>query len=257
MRLNGKFTWLLAGVLAVLLALSGCSSKTKTKQEESADTHLQLGVRYIDMDKLAIAREHLEKAHSLDSQNARITNALAYLYEKLKQPERARKLYEEALDTTSEDLGVLNNYGRFLCDRGRYETGLEYLKQAIDSPLNNRQWLALTNAGRCELAQEHTAKAEAYFRQALQLQPFYAAALSDMQAISYRKGEYWAAKGFLGRYLSVARHTSQTLWYAYQTERALGNQAAAEDYKKLLHETYPLSEQAQQLDSVRQKNNGE
>ncbi|MGR9115496.1 MAG: type IV pilus biogenesis/stability protein PilW [Gammaproteobacteria bacterium] len=252
MRLNIKNRVLQTGVFVTALAMLACGTSGPSKdKKESADIHLQLGVRYLDMNKLSFAKEHLEKALEIDSDHTEALNALAFLYEKLKQPEEAEELYEDAIDTAPEDFGVQNNFGRFLCEQGKYERGLGYLKQAASAPLNSRQWLALTNAGRCELTQNHTDTAEAYFRQALQLQPFYSPALLEMQKLSYQKGEYWDAKGFLGRYLSVGKHTSETLWYAYQTERALGNRFAAENYRKMLLDIFPLSKEAKQIRSVR------
>lgn len=236
------------------VTMSACSSTGTVKnKKERADVHVQLGVRYLSMDKLNFAKENLEEALDLDPGNAEALNALAFLHEKLLKPEEAEELYEEAHDAAPDDLGVLNNFGRFLCEHGRYEKGISYLKQAFSSPLNNRQWLALTNAGRCELTQGRVDAAEAYFRQALQLHSFYAPALLEMQKLSYQKGEYWAAKGFLERYLSVGKHTAETLWHAYQTERALGNRSAAEEYREMLLETFPLSKEAKQIISVRQK----
>ncbi|MGR9045095.1 MAG: type IV pilus biogenesis/stability protein PilW [Gammaproteobacteria bacterium] len=254
MRLDGKRIVRLLYAAAVAVTLIACSSSgTKSGNKESADIHLQLGVRYLGMDKLSFAKEHLDKAYDLDSGNAEVLNALAFLHEKLRQPEVAEDYYEDALDSAPENLSVLNNFGRFLCEQGEYEKGIDYLKRSIDSPYNDRQWLALTNAGRCELTQDHIDAAEAYFRQTLRLQPFYAPALLEMQKISYLKAEYWDAKGFLGRYLSVGKHTAETLWYAYQTERALGNRATAEGYRKELLEAFPLSEEAKKIISARKK----
>ena len=253
MQLNGKLGILQICVFAMAMAMLACSSTgTARNKKESADIHLQLGIRYLGMDRLSFAKEHLEKAVELDSGNAEALNALAFLYEKLRQPEKADELYEDALDAAPDDLSVQNNFGRFLCEHGQYEKGMNYLKQAVSSPLNNRQWLALTNAGRCELKQGRVDAAEAYLRQALQIDASYAPALLEMQKLSYQKAEYWAAKGFLGRYLSVGKHTAETLWYAYQTERALGNRSAAEDYRKMLLETFPLSKEAKQIISARQ-----
>jgi type IV pilus assembly protein PilF len=73
-----------------------------------------------------------------------------------------------------------------------------------------------------------------------------------MQKMSYLSGEYWAAKGYLQRYLSVADHTSGTLWFGMQTERALGNQALAKEYQNLLLEKFPLSDEAKQIKPVLQ-----
>lgn len=240
---------------SLLVLLSACSlfGSSGSSNVEAADTQLQLGIRYMGMNKLAIAKEHLERSVDLNSKNVEARNALAYLYEKLNDFEAAEDSYEKALGLNSEDFSVLNNYGRFLCERGEYQEGMELLEQAVANPLNNRQWLAATNAGRCALMQDNSGIAEAYLRQALQVQPSYAPALLAMQKLSYQKGDYWAAKGFYERYVSVSRQTAESLWYAYQTERALGNQNAAEQYKKQLLESFPLAEETKRIYSAQDK----
>ncbi len=241
-------------VASLLLALPACSLfDSRVDSVDAADTQLQLGVRYMSMDKLAIAKEHLERSVDLNSKNVEAHNALAFLYEKLNDEESARESYEYALKLNAEDLSVLNNLGRFLCERGEYEEGMAYLDKAVRSPLNNRQWLATTNAGRCALAQKKSTMAEAYLRQALQRQPNYAPALESMQKLSYQNGDYWAAKGFYERFSSVSRQTAEALWYAYQTERALGNQEVAERYKSQLMESFPLAEETKRIYSAQEK----
>jgi len=239
----------LALVLCVT-ALVACGS-AGTKSNNAEDVHLQLGVRYLSMNKLELAKENLQLALKKNSGNTQAHNALAFLYEKLNQTDKAKEHYETALALTPDDLGVKNNFGRFLCEHGRFEEGMALLSETSSNPLNDRQWLALTNAGRCGLSMGQKQQAENYFRQALQLNSAYAAALSEMQKIAYEKGDYWASKGFLQRYLGVAAHTAETLWFAAQTERALGNKELAREYKNLLLEKFPLSAEAQKIAAVK------
>ncbi len=244
--------WVCGLFLAV--ALTACTSwfDKDTKRDDSASIYLQLGVRYMDLGKLEIAKENLQLAQEKDPDNSQVHNAFAFLYEKLNDNKLAQENYERALDVSPDDWSVQNNYGRFLCDRGEYEQGMALLTQAISTQLNDRQWLALTNAGRCQLAMKQQQSAKAYFKQALILNNTYAPALLEMQKMSYLSGEYWAAKGYLQRYLSVADHTSGTLWFGMQTERALGNQALAKEYQNLLLEKFPLSDEAKQIKPVLQ-----
>lgn len=235
----------------LVAALVACGSANDTKEDDSGDIHLQLGVRYLGMNKLELARDNLLLALDEDSHNTQAHNALAFLYEKLNQPDNAKEHYETALDLTPDDLGVKNNFGRFLCEHGKFEDGMALLVQASSSPLNDRQWLALTNAGRCQLGIGQKQQAENYFRQALQFNKAYAPALSEMQKIAYEKGDYWAAKGFLQRYLGVASHTAETLWFAAQAERALGNKELAREYRHLLLEKFPLSIEAKKIGGVK------
>jgi type IV pilus assembly protein PilF len=234
----------------MVAALAACSSTSNTKSDNSEDVHLQLGVRYLSMNKLELAKENLLLAVKNNSGNGQAHNALAFLYEKLNQPDKAKDHYETALDLMPDDLGVKNNFGRFLCEHKTFEQGMDLLAEASSNPLNDRQWLALTNAGRCKLSMGQKQQAENYFRQALQLNNAYAPALSEMQKITYEKGDFWAAKGFLQRYLGVAGHTAETLWFAVLTERALGNKELAGEYKKLLLEQFPLSNEAKKIAGV-------
>ncbi|MDO9142299.1 MAG: type IV pilus biogenesis/stability protein PilW, partial [Methylobacter sp.] len=105
----------------------------------------------------------------------------------------------------------------------------------------------LTNAGRCQLGMGQKQLAENYFKQALQYNKTYSPALAEMQKIAYQNGDFWASKGYLQRYLGVANHTAETLLFAAQTEQALGNKELAREYKNLLLEKFPLSNEAQKI----------
>lgn len=238
---------LLASALTACAGMGGASAKNK----ESADVHLQLGVRYMGMNKLELAKENLLVALKKDPDNVKVHNALAFLYEKINLYDEANDHYETGLKLAPDDLGAQNNYGRFLCERGKYEEGTALLTQASSTPLNDRPWMALTNLGRCHVGMGQPQQAETYFRQALDTNAAYAPALLEMQKLSYKKGEYWAAKGYLQRYLAVAPHTAETLWYAMQAERALGNQEPAEEYRQQLLEKFPLSDEAKKTQSVK------
>lgn len=229
--------------------VAGCSSVDGIKNHPS-DVHLQLGVRYLSLNKLELAKENLEQALKSNSDNPQAHNALAFLYEKLNQADKAKEHYETALDLMPDDLGVKNNYGRFLCEHGEREEGMELLTEASSNPLNDRQWMALTNAGRCQLSMGQKPLAENYFKQALQQNNVYAPALAEMQKVAYEKSDFWASKGYLQRYLGVASHTPETLWFAVLSERALGNKELANEYKKLLLEKFPLSNEAKKIAGV-------
>jgi type IV pilus assembly protein PilF len=235
-------------VFFLSVTLIACTTEGGSKKSDNpADVHLQLGVRYLSLNKLEIAKENLQQALRLEPDNVQAHNALAFLYEKLHNVEEAHDQYEKAIDLAPDDLGVQNNFGRFLCEHGEHEKGMALLGPVSSNPLNDRQWLALTNAGRCQLAIGQKQQAEAYLRQALQLNQAYAPALLEMQRLSFQKGDYWSAKGFLQRYLSVAEHTAETLWIAMQTERAQGNNALANEYQNLLLERFPLSDEARKI----------
>ncbi len=237
----------------IFAGLISCASLTdEDKKKESGSIYLQLGVRYLDLDKLEIAKENLQIALTKDPDNVQVHNAYAFLYEKLMDNQQASDHYERALALSPDDWSVQNNFGRFLCDRGKYKQGLTLLLLASSTQLNDRQWIALTNAGRCQLAINSIQSAKSYFEQALLLNFAYAPALLEMQKISFQNRDYPEARSYLGRYLMVGVYTSGLLWIAMQTEFALGSPAKAEHYQQLLVEHFPLSYEAKQLKPVLQ-----
>ncbi|MEQ1558433.1 MAG: type IV pilus biogenesis/stability protein PilW [Methyloglobulus sp.] len=244
-----KITRVTVGLLSMTLV--ACSWFSAGSDEKPTDVYMQLGVRYMELNKLELAKENLQKAVDKDSDNYRAHSALGYLYEKINKLDNAKQHYEAALSIAPDDAGVQNNFGRFLCERRQFDKGLALLIQAGDNMLNDKQWLALTNAGRCQLGMGQRDKAITYLRQALALNDRYAPALFEMQRISYEIGEYRASEDYLQRYLGEANHTPETLWIGIQTEQALGNSSLANEYRNLLLDKFPDSNEAKQVSGIR------
>lgn len=238
-------------VAFLLVNLSACSWFSNSPSEKPSDIYLQLGVRYMEINKLELAKENLQKALEKDPNNGRAHNALAFLYEKINHLDEARQHYETAVGLSPDDIGIQNNYGKFLCDRRQFERGLALLTQATSNMLNDRQWMALTNTARCHLGMGQRPQAVIFLKQALDLNGQYPAALSEMQKISYQMGDYKAAEDYLQKYLSETNHTPETLWIGIQTEQALGNLSLANEYRNLLLEKFPNSNEAKQIAGIR------
>ena len=240
--------WSLWLLLATSLSSCALINDYNAEHAEFTRIHLQLGVRYLEMNKLELAKENLQLALEQEPDNIQVQNSIAFLYEKLNNIQLANSHYQTAYTLDPEDWSVQNNYGRFLCEHGKNQQGLELLTKAIATPLNDKPWLALTNAGRC---QETLQQAKTYFNLALNLNNSYAPALLEMQKISYQNADYWAAKPYLHRYLAVAEQTASSLWFALHTEHALGHNSLAKQYQKELLEKFPLSEEAQKSASIK------
>lgn len=236
-------------IIVISVFMTACVKtgiKEKMPEEEEAALYRNLGERYLEMGRLKEAKNNLEKAEKISS-NADIHNALGALNERLGLFTEAKSEYQQAIALDVNNVGAKNNYGRFLCERGHYKEGMALLNDALVIPLNNRKWLSYTNIGRCHLEANKQDLAEANLRKALQLNQNFPSALFEMQKISYHSGKYLSARGFLERYLSVSKHNAGTLWYAVQTERALGNKRFVESYKEKLNRLFPTSKEAQQI----------
>lgn len=239
-------------VIALCGALTGCSvihelTRERMSNSEKANLNLQMGVRYMELGMLDGAKEKLEQAASLDSGNSEIQNALAVFSERVKDYGEAGRRYEAALNHDPGNFNIKSNYGRLLCEQGQFDKGTQLLQEALATPMNNQVWLAQTNMGLCLERQNQSSQAEGYFRQALQGNGQYAPALLELQKISYQNQQYMSARAFLERYLAVSKHTPESLWLAFQTERALGNRNGADEYKDQLLTLFPASKEAQEV----------
>lgn len=239
----------LSSIFVCFLTACATTDDTKSVEGNAANVYLQLGVRYLNLNKLEIAKENLQHAIRLDSKNAQAFNALAFLDEKLNKIDDARLHYQTAITLTPDDLGIKNNYGRFLCEQGETENGMALLTAATTDGLNERPWLAMTNLGRCYMQLAKYQEAETYFTQALQLNQNYSPALLEMQKVNYHQGNFSAARVYLNRYAQVSEHTPESLLIAAQIEGATGNAGMAKHYQTLILTKFPLSAEAKRFKS--------
>ncbi len=238
---------------AFCTGLIGCATESKQPknlelpQASPADVYINLGVKYMELGKLDVALGKLNKALQIDPKNSEAHNAVAVLYEELKQTDLARAHFKKAVQLRPNNSRAQNNYGRFLCAHKNYAAAERHFKKAYEAPLNQRPWIALTNAGTCALLAGRVKQAEEFLRKALNLNPRFAPALREMVKVSFEQRNYLSTRAFLHRYESVSKHTPDTLWIGIQTEQMLGDQEQAAQYKQMLGQKFPTSQEAAQM----------
>ncbi len=244
------FKLVILSALPLFLIACSITEKTETVASNPADIYLQLGVRYLNLNKLEIAKENLQRAIQLDAKNAHVLNAMAFLDEKLDKIDDARSHYQAAIDLMPDNLSVKNNYGRFLCEQGETQKGIALLTSATNDKLNEHPWMAMTNLGRCYMQLVQYQEAEIYFSQALQVNSNYAPALLEIQKANYHLGNFTAAKVYLNRYAQISDYSPESLLIALQIEGASGNTEMMQHYQKLLLTKFPLSAETKRSKST-------
>lgn len=251
-------TLIRTAALAALLALAGCATVPENAgdEEKSARINTQLGIAYMRQNQLEQAHEKLTKALRQDPGLAEAHGAIAVLYERMRELDKAEEHHQRAVDLAPQESATLNNYGRFLCARQKYERADAYFKRAADNPLYRNPEVPLSNAAACALAAGHENKAEQYFLRALQANPRFAPALLKMADLRQSAGHSLSARGFYQRYLAVAPQTPESLWLGIQIERALGDRSAADSYALLLKGKFPDSDEARRLIQAEARHGG-
>jgi len=242
----------LSNILILCLGLIACNQTTDgsgsgavrptSGTNDVAAVNLNLGVYEKALSKL-------EKAREADENYPPTYNTLGVLYQRLGDKVKAEAYYQHALRLNSSDPPTLNNYGRFLCQEGRYDEAEATFLKAAQNPLYPTPEIALSNAGTCAMAEGNLESAERYFRSALEQNPRVAVALLQMAQISYTNASYLSARAYLQRYLEIGKHTAKTLWLGINIERELGDKNLLASYELLLKNKFPQSKEASLLEN--------
>jgi type IV pilus assembly protein PilF len=242
-------------LLALALSLlAGCTTittgNTQTPQEqetstieEAADINLKLGVGYMQAGRFDIARAKLNKALDYDPNLAEAHNALGVLYESTGASLQAEQHYRQAIERDSSYTLARMNYGRLLCAAGSdkaAEGEQQFLTAATDAD-NADPANAYTGAGVCARARNDLVKADVYFRQALQANPYSAGTLLELAALSYDRSQYDQAREFLQRYHKQAGYNPASLNLAIKIEEELGDTQQRDEYSLILQTQFANS----------------
>ena len=223
------------------------SGRERTKNEELAAMRVQLGQEYLQQGAYEVAMREIDKALQIDARSSQAHHAKALLHQRLGQPELAENAFHRALELAPGDPRLNNNYGIFLCERGRYADAQTHFDCAIDNPFYTTPETAYLNAGSCSATAGTYQEAERQLLTALQLAPDSTRGLLLMAEAKYMQGAYQPARAYLNRYLDVAPHTPKSLALGISIEQELGDMDRLASYRLLLFGKYPDSPEAQRL----------
>ncbi len=248
---------LLGVALGAALVFAGCTTSSTTSSttsderpqspHDAAAYNAQLAVAYMRQGNLAAARDKVDRALSQDAQNASVQTTAGLIYDRLGEDKKAEGHYSTAMRLKPDDPDVVNNYGVYLCRKGRVKEGERLFLKAARNPVYRTPELAYSNAGLCLKNAGMADGARKHFERALALQPKLADALLQLADLNYEQGRMTEAQGLVQRYLGGLPANPQILWLGVRVERALGNRAAADAYAKRLKTEYPKTEQTRAL----------
>jgi type IV pilus assembly protein PilF len=235
-----------------LLALTACVSNKLAPGKtpaNAASVNVQLAIEYMRLNKLAIARDFIERALSEDSSNASVQATAGLIYERLGEMPKAEHAFATAARLGKDDPSVLNSYAGFLCRTNQAAQGEKLFVKVAKNPLYQTPEVALVNAGVCVRGSGDNISAERYFRDALAIRPNYGEALLQLGSLLLDRDEPAEALLNVQRYLAVNPPSPEILWLGLRVERKLGDAAPAAEFARRLQNEFPGSEQARMLQS--------
>jgi type IV pilus assembly protein PilF len=193
----------------------------------------------------------LRIALSSDKAYAPAFSILGLVHAELREDAQAEANFKRSIELAPNYSEAYNNYGVFLCQRGRASEALQRFESALSNPLYATPEKALANAGNCALEINNIEQAELYFVRALKRAPNQATALLGMAEVHHRQGRWLAARTvlrqFSAQFSELGNIGPQALWLGVRAERRLGDREAEAHYGAQLRRRYPESMQAQWL----------
>jgi type IV pilus assembly protein PilF len=229
------------------LALSACghgqsrddSSVGLDAQNSPGDLYVAMAAEYFRLGQMDAALRNAERGISEDKDNPRGYYMIAVIYQKIGEISKADDNFKRAVELSPKNPDVRNAYGTFFCSQRRYAEAQQQFAKALENPLYNTPWVAMTNAGTCAASAGNPSQAESDYRRALNANPRFGPALLKMAEIEYGRGNAKGAKSYLDTFLQSHTPTPQALALAVRTERKLGNPKGAATYEQVLRKTYP------------------
>jgi type IV pilus assembly protein PilF len=172
---------------------------------------------------------------------------LGMTYEALENKRLATNAYENAIRVAPRDFNIQNGYAVFLCKQRDFEGAGKYFERASNHPENDNAERTLTNAGLCMMQKPDLAKAERFFREAVERKATYGEALLQLCLLKFQQQDYMNARAFLQRYMSSNRTTAGVLYLAAEIEGKLGNDSGREEFVNRLLREFPDSREAQKV----------
>lgn len=240
-------------LLIGMLLLTACytvsdngNQKKKIPNLTAAKYNVQLGLAYLQQGKPPRAKQKLLLALKQGPKWPEAYEAMAYYLEMTGSPKESNAYYKRAIELSDSSGNSLNNYGAFLCRRGRYQAAEKYFLAAVKDNNYLEPAGAYENAGLCAMGIPDNKKAIAYFRKALQKDPRRITSMIESAEIYYKQKKYNLSRNYLKNFLAYASPNAQSLWLGIRLAKKSGDRITLAREAKLLKTRFAQSAEYQQ-----------
>src|SRR3970040_25586 len=132
-------------LLVIVSLLAGCASSgggsagtpqpVASRAQAIAKIHTELASAYYERTQYGVALQEIGVAMQADANYAPAYNVRALLRMALREDEQADADFRRSLQLNGMSSETHNNYGWFLCQRGREKESLRQFQEALKNPL--------------------------------------------------------------------------------------------------------------------------
>lgn len=188
------------GLTIAILALSGCSNPNAIQNVTTADINATEALIFLQQGKLNTAEAKLSEAFAANANIPAVWDTQAYLESVTGHFEAAEKDYLKAIKLAPHSGPAHNNYGIFLCQRGRIQHAIQEFITATQEPNYYNTDTAYQNAGLCAMNIDDFENAEYYLKKSLTYNAQLTRSLYTLALIRYYQRDYAGAKYYLSKY---------------------------------------------------------
>jgi len=246
--------------LLLIVLLSGCaggnagnssqSQQPQGRSQASAKVHTELAGMYYERAQLGVALGEIALALQADKNYAPAYNVRGLIHMTLREDKEADEDFQQSIRLDKDDSEAQNNYGWFLCQRGKEKDSIPHFLAALKNPLYVTPERAYLNAGLCAKKGGNLSDAEEFLQRALLLQPGLPQALLLMAELNFAKSDYVAAKKHFAAYSEKTDNlTADQLWLAVRIERKVGDRNSEQSYAMQLRKRFPDASETQLLNN--------
>jgi type IV pilus assembly protein PilF len=241
-------------LLLVVLLLTACTSPQgpgpldPTHAQASAKIHTQLAASYYDRTQYGVALQEVAAALRAESDFAPAYAVRALIHMALHEDDKANADFLRSLRLDSTNSDTHNNYGWFLCQRGKTKDAIRQFQDALSNPLYTTPEMAYANLGNCYKVAHQFKEANENLQRALLLHPDMPQALYGLADLNFANGHYAAANSYFRRFLKVAPDPgAEQLWLAVRIQRKLRDYDSEASFATQLRNRFPNAPETQQM----------
>jgi type IV pilus assembly protein PilF len=232
-----------------MLVLAGCGTPSDgSHASKSAKVHTELAGLYYERAQLGIALDELAQALRADSDYAPAYSVRGLVHMALREDKEAEDDFKRSLRLDNTDSDTHNNYGWFLCQRGRENESIPQFMAAIKNPLYPTPGLAYLNAGLCSRKAGNNKDADEFLQKALLVQPGLNQPLFALAELNFTNADYFAARKYFADFSQKTDSlTAEQLWLGVRINRKVGDRNSEASYSTQLRNRFPEARETQLL----------
>jgi type IV pilus assembly protein PilF len=239
----------LVSLLLLLVMSAGCSTPAENSQAlKSAKVHTELAGLYYQRAQLGIAMDEITQALQADPDYAPAYSVRGLVHMALREDKDAEEDFKRSLRLDNMDSDTHNNYGWFLCQRGRENESIPQFMAALKNPMYTTPGLAYLNAGMCSRRAGNNKDAEEFLQKALVVQPGMTQAMFALADLNFANGDYFSAKKYFADLAQKSDNlTAEQLWLGVRINRKVGDRNSEASFATQLSKRFPDSRETQLL----------